>query len=200
MTDYSRLRATLAANAEMTMGVLDAVLPEVELAAQAITQSFLNDGKLICCGSSASASISEYCAAIFADRLQRERPGLPTLPLTGASIVGQSVAHNISQHEVHARQIRSLGRPNDCLLVFGPGGDSPVSVQAISAGHDREIQVVAITGSGDTDLSALLTPEDIEIKVQTSSLARLAEAELILSHCLCESVEYHLFALEPETL
>ncbi len=198
MTDVNRLKATLAANVEMTMGGLDSVLLDVELAAQAITQSFLNDGKLICCGSSATASISEYCAAIFAHRLQRERPGLPTMALTGASIIGQSIAHSVSQHEVHARQIRSLGDKNDCLLIYGPGGDSPASVRAVSAGHDREIQVVAITGSGDTDLSALLTPDDIEIRVQTNSLARLAEAELLLTHCLCESVEYHLFALEQE--
>lgn len=193
-----QLRDTLAANAELTMGSLDTVLPDLEQAATAITQCFLADGKLLTCGTGTSAAISEYCAAVFANRLERERPGLPAMSLSASNVLDQAIAHSVSQHEVQSRQVRSLGMSHDCLLIFGPGSDSTASVQAVSAAHDRSLQIVAVTGSGDTDLSSLLSPEDIEIHVPTHSAARLAEAALFLTHCLCESVEFLLFGLERQ--
>lgn len=192
----SALRDILAANSELTMGLLAPLLADVQRGAERITQSFLRDGKLITCGAGTSAAISEYCATIFADRLERERPGLPSFALSSNATLNQSITQNISHHEVLARQVRSLGVANDCLLLFAPGSDSAASVQALSAAHDRGLSIVAITSSGDKDLSAILTPEDLEIHIATDSLARLIEAELLLTHCLCQSVEFLLFGLE----
>jgi len=199
LSDVQRqLRNTLAANAELTMGALDAVMADLEEGATAITQCFLADGKLLTCGTGTTAAISEYCAAIFANRLERERPGLPALSLSASNVLDQAIAHSISQNEVQSRQVRSLGMSNDCLLLFGPGGDSTASVQAISAAHDRQLKIIAITASGDADLASLLSPDDIEIHVPTASAARLAEASLFLTHCLCETVEFLLFGLESQ--
>jgi len=190
------LRNNIAGNAELTMGLLEPILPEVQQAADAITQCFLKDGKLITAGVAANTAVADYCAAIFADRLERERPGLPAIALSSNSVIGQSIAHTISQHEVTARQLRSIALPNDCLLMYGPGSDSAAAVQAISAAHDRGITIVAVTGLGDRDLSALLMPEDIELHIETISVTRLIEAQILISHCLCEAVETYLFGLE----
>lgn len=192
------LRNSIAANAEVTMGLLEPILPEIERAADAITQCFLKDGKLITAGVAANAAIADYCVAIFADRLERERPGLPAISLSGNSVLSQSIAHTISQHEVTARQLRSIALDEDCLLMFGPCGDSAAGVQAISAAHDRNIQIIAVTGLGDSDLSSLLTPEDIELHIESASLTRMAEAQLFISHCLCEAVETFLFGQDSQ--
>ncbi len=192
------LRSRIAANAELTMGVIDLLLADIELAAQQITNCFLSDGKLLSCGSAASAAISEYCASVFANRLERERPGLPAIALSASPTLNQSINHSYSQHDLHARQVRTLGSSSDCLIVFAPGNDSAACVQAVGAAHDREMAIIAITGAEDLNLSAVLTPEDTELKVQTESQARLVEAQLLITHCLCEVVEYQLFALESE--
>lgn len=197
-SQHNRLRRLLAANAELTMGIVEAALPQLDIAASAIAQSYLADGKLITCGCGSASAISEYCAAIFADQLEQERPGLPALALSSSAIVSQSITHTSSTHEVYARQIRAHGMANDCLLIFGASRDSAAIVQLVSAAHDRGVQVIAVTGEQDANLASLLTPEDIEIRIQTNSPARLTEAELLISHGLCECVESHLFGLgEP---
>ncbi len=195
MQEQNIIRQTLASNAELTLGVLEPVLGDVTEAGQAISQCFLSDRKLLSCGSAGSIAISEYFAAILSNKLEHDRPGLPCQSLSGNSALHQSISDQSSQHEVYARQIRSTAREGDTLLLFGANTDSAALLQAISAAHDKGVRTIAVTGIGDKNISSLLTPEDCEISIHTESIARLTEAELLISHCLCNLIEFTLFSI-----
>ena len=195
MQQQDIIRQILASNAELTLGTLEPVLADIEHAGHVIAQCFLNDRKLLCCGSASSVAISEYLSAILSHTLEHDRPGLPCQSLSGNSALHQSISDQSSQHEVFARQVRSTAKEGDALLLYGAGTDSAAMLQAISAAHDKGVKIIAVTGMGDSNISSLLTPDDCEISVHTNSIARLIEAELLISHCLCKLIEFTLFSI-----
>lgn len=189
------LQRILAANAEQTMGGLGLILPVIAQAGAKLSDCYLNDGKVICGASSAATAISDYMAAILMNRLEHDRPGLPTLSLASNHVAKQAITDSSSPHDVYAKQIRALAQDNDCILLYGGNTNSAALVQAISAAHDKQLAIIAITGEADSDISSVLTPDDLEIAIHTRSLARLIEAHVLISHCLCEIVEHSLFGI-----
>jgi D-sedoheptulose 7-phosphate isomerase len=68
-------------------------------------------------------------------------------------------------------------------------------VQAVSAAREKQLQIIALTGEADNDISAVMTPDDMEITIPTRSHARLIEAHMLITHAFCEIVEYTLFGI-----
>jgi len=66
-------------------------------------------------------------------------------------------------------------------------------IQAIKAAHDREMRVVAFTGKDGGDMAALLTADDMEIRVPSNVTARIQEVHLLGIHCLCDFIDWQLF-------
>lgn len=198
MQEHNIIRQNLASSAELTLGTLEPILGDIEQAGQIIAQCFLDDRKLLCCGSASSVAIGEYFSAILSNRLEHDRPGLPSQALSGNSALHQSISDLSSQHEVYARQIRSTAKEGDTLIIFGASTDSAALLQAISASHDKGVKIIAITGMGDGNISSILTPDDCEIPIHTTNIARLVEAELLISHSLCNLIEFTLFSIGGE--
>lgn len=189
------LQRILAANAEMTMGGVATLLPDIAAAGQMLSQCYLADRKLLCCASATATAVSDYAAAIMMNRLEQDRPGLPTLSLSANQASKQAITDSSSPHEVYAKQIKALGQQQDCLLAYGSNSNAASLVQAVSAAREKQLSIIALTGEADNDISAVLTPEDLEINIPTRSHARLIEAQMLITHALCEIVEYSLFGI-----
>ena len=85
------------------------------------------------------------------------------------------------------------GHPGDLLLLFEAQTSSHANWTAVlEAAHDQEMSVIALTGSQDDGLRALLLDTDVHILVPHSRAARVAEAQRLLSHCLCDAVDLQL--------
>ena len=82
------------------------------------------------------------------------------------------------------------------LLAISTSGNSGNVMQAIQAAHDREMQVVALTGRDGGAMASLLLPEDVEIRVPARSTARTQEVHLLAIHCLCDLIDRQLFGSE----
>ena len=95
--------------------------------------------------------------------------------------------------EVYAKQIRALGQPGDVLLAVSPNGRSTSLVQAIQAAHDREMQVIALTGGDGGNMTALLARDEIEICIPSADESLVYDAQLLVLHCLCDLIDYQLF-------
>jgi D-sedoheptulose 7-phosphate isomerase len=78
--------------------------------------------------------------------------------------------------------------------VLSTSGNSPNILNAVLAGHDRGLKVIALTGREGGELATLLHDEDIEIRVPISSTARAQEVHGIVLHCLCDLIDKRLFA------
>ncbi|MCK5121194.1 MAG: SIS domain-containing protein, partial [Methylococcales bacterium] len=127
------------------------------------------------------------------NRFERERPALPAIALTTDTLTLTSIANDYHFDEVYAKQIRALGQQGDILLVYTTSGNSTNIVSAIKAAHDKDINVIALTGKDGGSVASILKESDIEIRVPSESTARIQEVHLLITHCLCDLIDQQLF-------
>ncbi len=173
------------------------VLPRVIASAgQLMVSALLNDGKILSCGNGGSAGDAQHFSSELLNRFERERPSLPAIALTTDSSTVTSIANDYSYNEIFSKQIRALGTDRDVLLAISTSGNSANVIQAIQAAHDRGMKVVALTGRDGGNMSSLMHPEDVEIRVPAQSTARIQEVHLLAIHCLCDYIDRQLFGAD----
>jgi D-sedoheptulose 7-phosphate isomerase len=97
---------------------------------------------------------------------------------------------------VFAKQVRALGQPGDVLVAISTSGNSPSVVEAISAAHENELRVVALTGKGGGAIGEMLREGDVHILVPAERTARIQETHLLTIHCLCDGIDCLLMGVE----
>ncbi len=174
---------------------VELLAPHIETAAQAIVQSLLNSNKILSCGNGGSAGDAQHFSSEMLNRFERERPSLPAIALSTDTSTLTSIANDYSFNEIFSKQIRALGQAGDILLAYTTSGNSGNIIEAIKAAHDRDMTVITITGKDGGQLSSLslLKDHDIELRVPSHSTARIQETHLLITHCLCDLIDYQLF-------
>ncbi|NOR69702.1 MAG: phosphoheptose isomerase [Methylomarinum sp.] len=165
----------------------------IEFASQKIVESLINDKKILTCGNGGSAGDAQHFSSEMLNRFERERPALPAIALTTDTLTLTSIANDYHFDEVYAKQIRALGQQGDILLVYTTSGNSTNIVSAIKAAHDKDINVIALTGKDGGSVASILKESDIEIRVPSESTARIQEVHLLITHCLCDLIDQQLF-------
>ena len=170
------------------------VLPEnIDYASQKIVSALLDDKKVLCCGNGGSAGDAQHFSSEMLNRFERERPALPAIALTTDTSTITSIANDYSFDDVFAKQIRALGQAGDILLAYTTSGNSENITKAIAVAHEKEMNVIALTGKDGGTVATLLNEGDIEIRIPSLSTARIQEVHLLISHCLCDLIDYQLF-------
>ncbi len=170
----------------------DLLAEPLSTAAQMITQCLLGGGKVLSCGNGGSAGDAQHFSSEMLNRFEMERPGLPAVALTTDSSTLTSIANDYSYDQVFAKQVSALGQQGDILLAISTSGNSTNVNRAIDAAHDREMQVIALSGKQGGDMAALLTADDVEVRVPSDSTARIQEVHLLAIHCICDLVDHQL--------
>ncbi len=165
----------------------------IEYAAQKIVETLVNDKKLLTCGNGGSAGDAQHFSSEMLNRFERERPALPVIALTTDTLTITSIANDYHFDEVFAKQIRALGQAGDALVVYTSSGNSANLLKAVNTAHDKNMTVIALTGKDGGMLAGLLNDIDIEIRVPSQSTARVQEVHLLITHCLCDLIDYQLF-------
>lgn len=179
-----------------TMRAIETLTPSIATASQLLVETLLNEGKILCCGEGCSGLLSQHFASLLLNRLQRERPGLPAIALNGDSAALMAIATDYSFNEIFAKQIRTLAQPQDILLLISHGTGSGTALQTIQSAHDRGIRAIVLCGENDTDIRALLSAEDVELRIDAAQRAQFMEIALLSLHSLCELIELQLFGSE----
>ncbi len=178
-----------------TMQAIEHLTPNIAVASEMLVATLLNEGKIFCCGEGSSGLLSQHFAVTFLNRFQRERPGLPVIPLSSDAAMLTAIATDASFTEIFAKQIRTLTQPQDAVLLISHGTGSGTALQTIQSAHDRGARVIVVC-SEDADISALLTSDDIELSIGHAARAQFMEIALLVLHSLCELVELQLFGSE----
>jgi D-sedoheptulose 7-phosphate isomerase len=161
-------------------------------AAQMITHCLLGGGKILSCGNGGSAGDAQHFSSEMLNRFEMERPGLPAVALTTDSSTLTSIANDYSYDQVFSKQVSALGQQGDILLAISTSGNSTNVNRAIEAAHEREMQVIALSGKQGGDMASRLTADDVEIRVPSDSTARIQEVHLLAIHCICDLVDHQL--------
>jgi D-sedoheptulose 7-phosphate isomerase len=178
---------------EAKMQAGEELAPRIASASQAIVEALLNEKKILTCGNGISAALAQTLTASLINRFEQERPSLPAIHL-GSDITSQTaIARDYSFNEIYAKQVRALGNPGDILVIISSDGNPSNLLQAISAAHDKEIQVIALTGRDGGDTAALLDTRDIELRAPLVAKPRIHEVHLLTIFCLCDLIDQQLF-------
>jgi DnaA initiator-associating protein len=174
------------------------VLPSsLEAAALTIVQSLINGNKVVCCGVPSCHMLATHIAALLVNFYETERPCLPAIALTQNSInLGNTHADDDSDH--YARQVRAFAQQGDLLLVIGVNGNEKSIVSAAEAALTKDMKVIALIGDDGGELTGLLGPNDVEIRVPSKRPSRIIESHLFSLHCLSQLIDDTLFPQEEQ--
>ncbi|NMG33428.1 phosphoheptose isomerase [Azoarcus sp. TTM-91] len=183
-------------SAQTKLAAIEWLAGPIAQAVEAMTGSLLNNGKILACGNGGSAADAQHFAAELVNRFEMERPPLAAVALTTDTSTLTSIANDYDYVQVFSKQVRALGQPGDVLLAISTSGNSPNVIDAISAAHEREMRVVALTGKGGGKMNELLGENDIHICVPADRTARIQEVHLLALHCLCDGIDCLLLGVE----
>lgn len=192
----TRISQQFTDSAQTKLNATELLAAPIAEAAEAMTACLLANGKILACGNGGSAADAQHFAAELVGRFEMERQGLAAIALTTDSSIMTAVANDYGYNTVFERQVRALGHPGDVLLAISTSGNSPSIVEAITAAHDNEMRVVALTGKGGGQIAELLRDTDIHICVPSDRTARIQEVHLLTIHCLCDGIDCLLLGAE----
>jgi D-sedoheptulose 7-phosphate isomerase len=189
MDSVTRVKEHFAESIATKQGAVDVISESVAAAGGLLSQSLLDDGKILSCGNGGSAGDAQHFSSELLNRFEMERPGLPAMALTTDSSTVTSISNDYSYDEIFAKQVRALGKPQDVLLAISTSGNSENVCRAVSAAHERGMKVVALTGRDGGRMAGMYGEGDVEIRVPATRTARIQEVHLLVIHCLCDIID-----------
>lgn len=189
MNEETRVREHFAESIAVKQAAVDAISDAIAAGGRLMSQSLLEDGKILSCGNGGSAGDAQHFSSELLNRFEMERPGLPAMALTTDSSTITSIANDYAYEDIFAKQIRALGRKTDVLLAISTSGNSENVNRGIVAAHERNMRVVALSGRDGGRMAALLGDDDVEIRVPATRTARIQEVHLLAIHCLCDIID-----------
>lgn len=165
----------------------------IEFASQRLVAALLNDKKIVTCGNGRSAAVAQLLSSAMLNQYERDRPSLPAIALTTDTTTITAIANDYHCDDIFAKQLRALGQSGDILVAYTDGNNSANIAKAIATAHDKEIAVIALTGSNGGMIAPLLYETDIELRVPSNSSIHIQEAHTLITHCLCDLIDHQLF-------
>jgi D-sedoheptulose 7-phosphate isomerase len=187
-----RARGYLRTSAELLLRVEADCVDGVAAAAVRLVASFRADGKLMICGNGGSAADAQHLATEFVSTLTLDhpRPSIPALALTTDTSLLTAVANDFGVEDVFARQVESLGRPDDVLLCISTSGNSANVLRAAERARAGGLIVIGLTGQGGGKLAPL---SDVAILVPSTVTAHIQESHLAIEQLIALLVERELY-------
>ena len=181
----------LEESAEVKKLTIDTCTGSIIKSIDLILGSIRNKRKILICGNGGSAADAQHLAAEMVIRLSHdiERPGLPALALTTNSSILTAGGNDIGFDNIFARQIESLGNPEDVLLVITTSGNSPNILKALEMATEKSIKSIGFFGGNGGKCRDKVT---IPIIIPSSNVQRIQETHITLGHIIIEVVERDL--------
>lgn len=187
-----RIQQQFFESADLLYQVAENLSRPLSSAAQMLIDGITGGGRVLCCGLGLSTLDAQYMAALLVGRFEQDRPGLAAMALDGQT-------NGYSQEAALSRQVQAFGHPGDLLIVFESlAANLSHWAPVLEAAHGQDMSVIAITGSINDEMRGLMRDTDVQIRVPHARSARVAEAQRLLAHCLCDAVDLQLLGEADE--
>jgi len=188
-----RVKRLFEISIEAKIALAEAMSATIVKTAERLVKCLLNDGKIFICGIGASAANGIHFSTALLSHFEVERPPLPVINLSTDSTLFGAIAKDGQVAQWFARQIQALGQENDVLILLSTTWQSSSLLFAITAAHDRGMDVIVLSGCDGGSLVSHLGPQDIELRVAGVSASHIRELHLFILHCLCDLIDQSLF-------
>ncbi len=187
----NQIQTILLASAEVKQTIANdkQLVETIRMAAEAITQSFQQGGRVYFCGNGGSAADAQHLAAEFSGRFYKDRAVLPSEALHTNSSYITAVANDYGYDEVYARIAGSFSS-KDMLVGLSTSGNSKNIVRAFEVCRSKGVMTIGLTGDEGGKMKLL---SDVWIGVPSNDTPRIQEAHITLGHIICQLVEETLF-------
>ena len=197
MKPEARIKKLFNASIAVKQDSTEILAAPIVQAGTLIVRSLRNQGKILTCGNGGSAADAQHFSSELLNRFEKEREGLAAVALTTDSSTLTSIANDYDYEKIFSKQVLALGRSDDVLIAITTSGRSANVSAAITAAHQRNMSVIALSGKDGGDIPSMLGPQDVEIRVPSSSTARTQEVHLLVLHCLCDLVDHEMIGGDP---
>lgn len=171
--------------------------PLIAQAGDSMVAALTSGHKILACGNGGSAADAMHFSAELLNRFVVEREPLPAIALTTDTGTITAIGNDYDFSEVFSKQVRALGKNGDMLLAISTSGNSANVIKAVEAAHNKNMQVITLTGKSGGQLSGMIHTTDINICVPSTVTARIQEVHGLAIHGLCEIIDQH-FASNQE--
>ncbi|MFA9459977.1 D-sedoheptulose-7-phosphate isomerase [Thiohalorhabdus sp. Cl-TMA] len=190
----TRIQGLFNESAELKQRMGEELAPSIVEAAKLIRETLLGGNKVLACGNGGSAGDAQHFVGELVNRFEIERPPLPAIALGTNPVTVTAAANDYSFEEIYAKEVQALGQSGDLLLVISTSGQSANVLQAAEAAFQRGLRLLVLTGADGGELADLARPgEDLVLRVDSRTTARIQEVHILILHGLCMLVDQELF-------
>jgi len=181
----TNVRTHLAEHAA-AVAKLDSMSQQIEDFAKLIYTAVSNQGTIYWCGNGGSAGDAQHLSAELMGRYVTERRGLRSFALTTDSSLMTAVANDYHYDRVFARQIETVARAGDVVVVISTSGNSSNIVAAAVAARASGATVVGLTGASGGKLRELCS---LCLCAPSTVTARIQECHGLIGHIACALID-----------
>lgn len=168
----------------------DALLLQVEAAANACIHAMKNGNKVLLAGNGGSAADAQHIAGEFVSRFAFDRPGLPAIALTTDTSILTAIGNDYGYDKLFTRQIQAHAKKGDVFIAYSTSGKSPNVVAALQEAKKLGVICIGMTGSRGGPMKDVC---DYYFDVPSADTPKIQEGHAVLGHILCGLVERALF-------
>src|SRR5579862_1321887 len=189
------LRKNIEGSIEVHARLLEACLPAMTEAADALITAYHSGRKALFFGNGGSAADAQHLAAEFLGRYLRERRPLPALALHANASAVTAIANDYGYEQVFTRQLQAFAVAGDVAVGISTSGNSKNVVEALTAARRLNVFTIGLTGASGGRMRDLV---DVLIAAPTNETPRIQECHILVGHALCDAVEQAI-ATAPST-
>ena len=167
-----------------------AFLGRIETAAEIITESLRNGGKIHFCGNGGSAADAQHLAAELSGRFYFDRPPLNAEALHCNISYLTAVGNDYGYDLIFSRLLRGTAKAGDVIVGISTSGNSKNILKAFEVAKELGVKIIAMTGATG---GAMKDFADILLNVPSTDTPRIQESHIMLGHIVCELVETAMF-------
>jgi D-sedoheptulose 7-phosphate isomerase len=168
------------------LGALTAELASQEdPAVTMLAETLVGGGKILFAGNGGSAAMANHLAAELVVRFLLDRRPYQAISLAADNAVLTAIGNDYGYQNLFARQVEALGRPGDTLVSLSTSGKSPNILHGIMTAKHLGLRTLGLSGAHPMNC-------DVDIRIQSSTTARIQELHLFVGHLLIEELEKRL--------
>lgn len=171
---------------ETALATAEALEESIDRAYAMVQATVERRGTLLFCGNGGSAADAQHLATEYVVRFARPRAGYPALALTTDSSALTAIGNDFGFDHIFARQVETIGKPGDLLIVHSTSGNSPNLVAAVHAARAQSIASLGFLAKGGGVLAGLV---DHAVVVPTDRTDHAQEIHLCIEHAICDAVD-----------